>query len=231
MAALSEMTVNLRPFADFSGAKLSPDSEDRLVEGTGPVKVQLTGADFEFVSKVALVPSPDTEPGGSSTRVSQKNAAHELSIVLRKDNGAGEQPAMEVELDTSELHAGTYLLKLTQTNGSTHDVGIVVHPPNPRISSLPLRVNLGEPQQTVTLLGTGLERIDGLYSEGATWMLSAVPGNAPNLHERKATIQLLPQVKEGDRLDASMKVRGFIVPVKNSGPAGGGTAAEDHRRE
>ena len=109
--------VNLRPFADFSHAKLSADSEDRLVEGSGPVKIQLTGADFEFVNKVAIVPSGDS-----------KATPKELSITLPKGNGAGEQTTMEVEVDTSALRAGSYFLKLTQTNGSTHDLAIVIHP-------------------------------------------------------------------------------------------------------
>ena len=54
--------VSLRPFADFSKAKVDADSEDRLVEGSGPVKIQLTGADFEFVNKVTILPSGDVAP-------------------------------------------------------------------------------------------------------------------------------------------------------------------------
>ena len=197
--------VNLRPFADFSHAKLSADSEDRLVEGSGPVKIQLTGADFEFVNKAAIVPSGDS-----------KATPKELSITLPKGNGAGEQTTVEVEVDTSALRAGSYLLKLTQTNGSTHDLAIAIHPPNPTLSNLPLRVNLGEPQQTVTLQGTGLERIEGLYSEGATWILSPVPADARNLNERKAIVQLLATAKKGEKLDASVKVSGLHSPLKTS---------------
>ena len=54
--------VSLRPFADFAKAKVDADSEDRLVEGSGPVKIQLTGADFEFISKVTILPSGDVAP-------------------------------------------------------------------------------------------------------------------------------------------------------------------------
>ena len=162
-------------------------------------------------------------PGFSPTRAALKGGATppeneglpwELSITLPKGNGSGEQTTMEVEIDTSGLRAGSYFLKLTQTNGSTHDLGIVIHPPNPTLSNLPLRANLGEPQQTVTLEGTGLERIDGLYSEGATWILSPVLGNARNLNERKAIVQLLATAKKGERLDLSMKVSGLHSPVK-----------------
>ena len=195
--------ISLRPFADFSSAKVGADSEDRLAEGTGLVKIQLTGADFEFVNKVTFLPSGDS-----------KATPRELSITLPKGNGSGEQTTMEVEIDTSGLRAGSYFLKLTQTNGSTHDLGIVIHPPNPTLSNLPLRANLGEPQQAVTLEGTGLERIEGLSSEGATWVLAPAPADARNLHERKATLKLIAQVKKGDRLDLSMKVSGLHSPLK-----------------
>jgi len=195
--------ISLRPFADFSKAKVDADSEDRLAEGTGLVKIQLTGADFEFVNKVTFLPSGDS-----------KATPRELSITLPKGNGSGEQTTMEVEIDTSGLRAGSYFLKLTQTNGSTHDLGIVIHPPNPTLSNLPLRANLGEPQQAVTLEGTGLERIEGLSSEGATWVLAPALADARNLHERKATLKLIAQVKKGDRLDLSMKVSGLHSPLK-----------------
>jgi hypothetical protein len=195
--------VSLRPFADFSKAKVEADSEDRLVEGSGQVKIQLTGADFEFVSKAVIVPS------GDSTA-----APKELSFTLPKGNGGGDQTTMEVEIDTSASRAGSYMLKLTQTNGTTHDFAITIHPPNPALSNLPLRANLGEPQQTVTLQGTGLERLEGLYSEGATWILSPLPGGARNLNERKAIVQLLATAKKGDKLEISMKVSGLHSPLK-----------------
>jgi len=215
--------VSLRPFADFSQAKVDADSEDRLVEGSGPVRIQLTGADFEFVNKVIILPSGNVAPGFSPARAALKGGAtppeteglpKELSIALPKGNGSGEQTTMEVEIDTSGLRAGSYWLKLTQTNGSTHDLGIVIHLPNPTLSNLPLRANLGEPQQAVTLEGTGLERIEGLSSEGATWVLASAPADARNLRERKATLKLMAQVKKGERLDLSMKVSGLHSPLK-----------------
>jgi hypothetical protein len=215
--------ISLRPFADFSKAKVDADSEDRLAEGTGLVKIQLTGADFEFVSKVTILPSGDVAPGFSPARAALKGGAtppateglpRELSITLPKGNGSGEQTTMEVEIDTSGLRAGSYFLKLTQTNGSTHDLGIVIHPPNPTLSNLPLRANLGESQQAVTLEGTGLERIEGLSSEGATWVVAPAPADARNLHERKATLKLIAQVKKGERLDLSLKVSGLHNPLK-----------------
>src|SRR5208337_3538991 len=67
--------VSLRPFADFAKAKVDADSEDRLIEGSGPVKIQLTGADFEFVNKVTILPSEEVAPvplRAGSARSAQK---------------------------------------------------------------------------------------------------------------------------------------------------------------
>jgi hypothetical protein len=44
--------LQVRPIADFKLAKLTPASQDRLVEGTGKIPITLQGADFEFVTKV-----------------------------------------------------------------------------------------------------------------------------------------------------------------------------------
>ena len=197
--------INLRPFADFSHAKLGPGSEDRLVEGTGLVRVQLTGADFEFVNKVALVPS-DNAAGSSPASAPLKDDAtlkaeglpKDLSFTVPKGSSAGEQTTLDLDIDTAKLRAGSYCLKLTQTNGSNHDLGFVVHPPNPALSNLPLRANLGETQQTFTLEGTGLERIEGISSDGATWTLAPVAADAQNLRERKATLKLMPKAKKGE---------------------------------
>jgi len=231
--------IDLRPFADFSRAKLSPDSEDRLVEGAGLVRIQLTGADFEFVNKVTLLPSSATP--GLSLAVLKTSAASDgpagtageaassvsgmieaegwpkgLPFTFPQAKGGGEDTILETEIDTSHLRPGSYVLKLTQTNGSTHDFAMLVHPPNPTLSNFPLRANLGERQQTFALEGTGLERIEGLSCEGATWVLAPVPPDANNLQERKATIKLLPQVKKGETLDASMKVLELHSPLKIS---------------
>ncbi len=198
--------VNLRPIADLSTVKVHKDSQDSLVEGTGVVKAQLVGADFEFVNKVAVVPSGDAKAQPKDT-----------PFTLPKGPAAGEQTNMEVEIDTSALQAGSYILKLTQVNGSTRDLAFTIHLPNPTISNLPLRLNVGEPQQAVTLQGTGLERLEGLITEGATWELAPVPAGAKNLRERKATAKLAAQVKKDDKLDVSLKISGHYSPLKNSG--------------
>jgi hypothetical protein len=213
--------VNLRPFADFSHAKLSPESEDRLVEGTGPVRVQLIGADFEFVNRLALVPSnkaagssPASAPLDDPAKRRAEGFPRELSFNVPKSAGTGEQTTLDVDIDTAKLPAGSYSLNLTQTNGTNHDLGIVIHPPNPTLSDLPLRANLGETSQTLALEGTGLERIERISSDGATWTLAPVAPEAQNLRERKATLKLTPQTRKGDSLDASVKVAELHSPLK-----------------
>jgi hypothetical protein len=213
--------INLRSFADFSHAKLSPDSEDRLVEGTGLVRVQLTGADFEFVNKVALVPSdkaavssPVSGALKDDTTLKAEGFPKELSFTIPKARSGGEDATLDVDIDTAKLPAGPYCLKLTQTNGSNHDLGFVVHPPNPTLSNLPLRANLGEARQTFALEGTGLERVEGISSEGATWTLAPVATDAQNLRERKATLKLMSKAKKGESLDTSLKVSDLHTPLK-----------------
>ena len=155
--------VDLRPLGDFSKAKVTQESADHLVEGTGLVKVQLTGADFEFVEKVAIAKAGD-----------KKATPKEITFTLPKGKAQGDQESMETEVDTSAWGAGSYRLILTQTNGSSHDVALVIHPPNPTLEGLPLRANLGETQQTVVLRGTRLERITRVTTADAVWDLAPV---------------------------------------------------------
>jgi hypothetical protein len=198
--------VELRPLGDFSKVKVSQDSEDHLVQGSGPVKVQLSGADFEFVDKVAIAKAGD-----------KKATPKELLFTLPKGKAQGEQESMEAEVDTSTWEAGSYRLVLTQINGATHDLSITIHPPNPQLEGLPLRVNLGEPQQTVTLHGTRLERIARLTSPDATWEVGPAQPDAHDLKQRNATIKLLPAAHQGELVSASVSVEKIQTPLEIPG--------------
>jgi hypothetical protein len=195
-------TLYLRAFSSFAGVRLTPQSEDLLVQGAGPVVIQLTGADFEFVNKVALVQSENPEA-----------VARNLSFTLPKANGDGERLSMNVRLDTSMLTAGAYKLELTQSDGKTQSVPLTVHPPDPKLDDLPVRANLGLKQQTVFLRGTGLERIEEITSKGATWKLAGLgPGNA-KLTQREAIISLQPGAHIGDLMSARLRVEGLQTPI------------------
>jgi hypothetical protein len=194
--------VDLRPLADFSKAKVTQESADRLVEGTGLVKAQLTGADFEFVEKVAMAKAED-----------KKTAPKDITFTLPKGKAQGDQESMETEVDTSTWGAGSYRMILTQTNGSAHDVALVIHPPNPTLDALPLRANLGETQQTVVLRGTRLERITRFTTSDAAWELAPVKPDAHDLRERKATVKLQAAAHAGELVAASVSVQDIQTPL------------------
>ncbi len=198
-------TVDLHHLGDFSSARLSSESEDRLVSGGGTVNFELTGADFEFVHEVAILPAgkDHTTPKG-------------LTFMLPKGEAAGEQTSLSAQVDTTSLPAGAYLLRLTQAGGAAHDLPITIHPPNPTLAHLPVRVNVGQSEQTVELRGTGLERLAGITSPGAQWKLAPVSAGSHNLTERRATVKLLPAAHKGDRLDASLVVEGLHKPLEIS---------------
>ncbi|MGH9327194.1 MAG: hypothetical protein ACRD2B_11010 [Terriglobia bacterium] len=194
--------LNVRPFSDFSDVKLTPESADRLVEGSGTVTIRLIGADFEFVKAVTI------EPANQS-----KATPREVSFTLPKGEAQGTQFSMQADIETSTLGPGPYLLLLTQTDGKTQDVSVAIHPPNPKLVNLPLRANLGESKQTILLQGQGLERITGLSSTQATWMLAPLPEDAQNVTERKATLHLHPGLQKSDLLDVKMEVKGLNKPI------------------
>ncbi|MGE5205340.1 MAG: hypothetical protein ACM3PW_06975 [Chlamydiota bacterium] len=196
-------TVDVRPFADFNGVKLTPQSEDRLVAGTGTVPLQATGADFEFVKGVTL---HNANQG--------KDSAKPVHFSLPPAAENGEKRVLDLDVNTASLQPGPYLLALTQLNGSAHEVQVTVHPPTPKITNLPLRVNVGEPQQTVQLQGSELQRITSISSPNAEWTLAAA--GEGHLSARAATIKLLSKAQPGDRLAATVVVSGLNAPLQLS---------------
>ncbi len=195
-------TVEVHKFAELSTAKLTPESEDNLVQGSGKVTVKLTGPDFEFVHQLALVKTG-----------SENATAKHLSFKLDKEMHGGEQHSLQTEVDTTNLDAGRYLLMLTQLNGAIQDVPLTIHPPNPRLSNLPLRANLGEKDQTLTLQGSGLGRITRIAGEGAEWTLAPAPEGDSELKERKVTLQLASKAHKDEFLKASLYVDGISKPL------------------
>jgi hypothetical protein len=196
-------TLELVPFPDLSKAALTPDSEDRLIQGGGAPDVRVTGADFEFVDTVGIVRAAD--PTASKT---------ELTFQLI--GKVGEPNSLELKVDCDLWKAGKYLLRLKQRNGATQDVAVVIHPPNPVLKELPLRVNLGARDQHVVLEGTGLDRIERITSVDATWTLAAVPASGGDLDKRQATIALGTSARQGEQIAASIYVAGIRKPISVS---------------
>jgi hypothetical protein len=92
-------------------------------------------------------------------------------------------------------------------------VPITIHPPNPALTEIPLRVNVGEPQQTIILHGRHLERIEKISSAGAEWILRQNPEGAVDLNVRSLTIRLSPTARKGDQLSAEIFVNGLAKPL------------------
>lgn len=195
-------TVEVHKFADLSIAKVTPDSEDNLVEGNGTVAVNLTGPDFEFVKQVAIVKSDR-----------QNATAKDLAFTLDKGMQGGQQYDLQTRIDTADLHPGHYFLMLTQTNGAIQDVPLFVHPPFPKLADLPLRANMGEKDQSLTLRGSGLDRIAGITSRGAEWILAPLPKGNEKVKERKVTIRLSPKAHKGELLSAHLNIRDIGKPL------------------
>ncbi|MGH9683573.1 MAG: hypothetical protein ACRD4S_08190 [Candidatus Acidiferrales bacterium] len=195
--------VDVHKFADYSTAVISPTSRDELISGRNAAPLRVDGADFEFLDKVTLV-----------DKQNPKAPAMQVSFRLPKGTGQGEQHDFEANVDTRPLPSGNYLLELRQLNGASHDVPVAVHPANPQIRNLPLRVNVGESQQIIHLQGTDLERIDRIASPDVRWTLSPIPVDSHGLSDREATIQLGPKARKGDQIAASLFINGLEEPLK-----------------
>lgn len=120
---------------------------------------------------------------------------------------------MEVKAPTNTLAPGEHRILLTQTNGKTQAVPVVVHPPNPKILNTPYAANLDETSQVIVLRGTGLERIEKLTGKDASWELAAAPEGSGNLIERSVTVKLHAGLSAGQILSPSMKIEGIHEPV------------------
>jgi len=181
---------------DLSKAAVEPASGDRLVHGASAVDVRLSGADFEFVDAVKLLSDkPDTKP-------------LELTPKLPKGPDAGPQETLTINVNPATLAAGRYKLALSEPGGKTAEIPLRILPPIPTLKGLPVRVNLGEPSQSVTLKGSGLERVEALTSGSAQIELAEA---APEAAERKATVRLGSGLKARQELDLQMKVEGMTA--------------------
>lgn len=170
-------------------------SRDRLVYGSGPVEVLLTGCDFQFIESAEL----RAESGGAE--------AVKLPMEFPSAAPPGPKHELTVTVDTSSVLPGRYRIALTFPGGIVKDTPIRVLPPHPTLAGLPLRVNQGEPEQVLAVSGQGLERIESLRAERAE--LSLTGG--------RLTVRLSPEARKGDRLAIRMKVEGVSEEVPAPG--------------
>ncbi len=180
--------VRLHQLDDLRAAVLTPESHEKLVINTGLVALQLTGANLRFIER-AWLHRPESE----------RRIAVDLPA-----NRDGPADQLRVELDTDGLHAGEYRLALTRVDGVTVDIPVQLFPSAPRIESAAIRLNAGEPSQTVTLRGTDLGRIEAIESPLAAIEL----GPSANSTQREAVIRLRTAATPGASLELAARVAG-----------------------
>jgi hypothetical protein len=192
---------HLASLADTKALSIAADSRGALVDGAGVVPLHLDGGDFQFVERVSI---------RKAGRLGSTPA--DLDYVLPVGLRAGPQPSMEVEIDTNHFRAGDYLLALAQTGGSTQTVPVRVLPAAPKIDNLPLRVNAGAKDLRLLLRGTGLDRLEGLTAEHATFRLGDINGE-----EREIFVSLDSGARKGDRFALQLALGGVPDAARISG--------------
>ncbi len=186
-------TLHLHPYGDLTHVTLAPEEHDKLVEGNGLVAVKLSGADFEFLEKVAI------------ESCARDAKLVDVEFTLPSGKRAGPQNSVTVYVDTARQ--GSYDLLLSQSDGIAHKVPVTVLPPNPQISDLPIRLNMGETREAVRLLGSGLERI-----EGASSAAGEITG-APDSHSWSGEIRLKAGLTEARSFSLLLNVKGLDKPL------------------
>ena len=186
--------IDVRPLADFTSAKLTPQAQDSLVGGAGKLPLTLQGADFEFVTKVELKKLYDEFASASA-----------VPFVLPQGIREGVQSRMDIQVDASGLDPGSYQLIVSQVDGKPHDVALHVLPGLPEIDNLPVTVNQ-DAASTVSfdLKGKRLELLQRVeLSQGAATLGAVSDGGS----ERAVTFKLMPRLMPG----ASLSLRAYVV--------------------
>jgi len=190
--------VHVHQLTDLSGVRLTPASQDCLIAGAGKVQIDLAGADFEFVQKLALkdpreryaVPTP-------------------LNFTLSSGLRGGPQRRLEAEIDTRNIQPGDYELLLTQVDAKTQKASVKVLPPPPQLKIRPLRLNLGEHSQEVILHGTGLDRIEKIEADKTEINLGPAGGG----DHRAITVKLSEHAKKGEWIGFHVMVQNMDAPI------------------
>jgi hypothetical protein len=193
--------VYLHTIGDFKNARLTPASQDQLLEHRGKTVVQVENADFEFVEKAAVAQKDD-----------KYNPPVSVPISLPKGKQEGPQDHLGIQIDTSPMSAGDYNLMLTQVDGKTYNVPIKVLPPAPKIANLPLVINAGEKEQSVELRGENLDRLAKLEAPGAAFKLGPTGFGA-----RELLVDLQPDVHPGEQLDLKEYAQNTNAPAVAQG--------------
>ncbi len=186
-------TLHLCPYGDFAKVTLASGARDKLIEGGGSVAVELSGTDFEFLEKAAI----------ESTARGAK--PEDVTFTLPKGKRAGPQNSVTLDIETAKQ--GPYQLLLTQSDGVAHKLPVTILPSNPKISNLPIRLNLGETREPIRLLGSGLERIEAVSAD-----VGDIAG-APDSEAWSGEVRLKAGLAKGQSFALVLKVKGLENPV------------------
>ncbi|HVW10759.1 MAG TPA: hypothetical protein VHC90_19370 [Bryobacteraceae bacterium] len=194
-------TIVLHNLSTFTSAHLTPQSQDQLTSGAGTVDLDLTGDDFEFVKKVEYKKQGDpfAEP-------------ETVPFHLPKEPVNGPESSIKVRLDAKPLSTGSYVFLIAQTDGKEHETPFKVLPSAPAITGTPILLNTGMETQTVTLHGSGLDRIEQISAADRTDVTFEL-GDPGSGDTRAVTVKLKPGIKPGAVLSLNMKVTNFEQPV------------------
>ena len=189
-------SINAYDVDNLATAKPAAVSLEDLVTNSGPVRIDFEDADFQFVKQAALRRS-----GGQ--RVLTDVLDWQPPVTFQ-----GPQRKLSFELDTDHLRPGNYVLTLTSVNGANRELPISVAPAPPQIENLPIHLALDTGEQQVLLKGRGLDRIEGILSEGVKLRLADYDPTHPN--QRLAIAKLQPEVKTGAQLAINLMAHGNV---------------------
>lgn len=185
--------IHVQPLSTFDKATLDPASQDRLLAHTGKVQATLTGADYEFTTKVELEKFGDefatTEP---------------VKFLLPNGLRDGPQSHMDVQVDTAGLDPGQYEFLVSQQDDQSHPVRFKVLDQTASVTNFPVLVNQGVTTQHFVLKGQRLQQLAKLEANGAKVELGDVSNNGT---ERSMTVQLDGSLKPG----ASIPIVEYVV--------------------
>lgn len=184
-------TVHVRPLGDFKKAHLEAASQDRLLAGSGKAVATVTGADFEFTSKVELKKLNDEF-------ATSESVPFHLPVGVRK----GLQDHVDVQLDTASLSPAAYELLISQQGAKSQAVNFKILPNPPQIDNLPIIVNQGAGAQHFILKGQRLGLLTKLEAPGAALKLGPASGEG----ERSVTVDLNSSPEPG----AELAVKEFL---------------------
>jgi hypothetical protein len=191
-------TLVLHDISHFSGAHLTPESQDKLTPAAGTLDLELAGTDFEFVKKIEYKKQADPFA-----------QAQPIPFHLPKEPPDGPETSVRLRLDAKPLSTGNYEFLIAQADGKVHDAPFKVLPPPPSLTGTPLVLNTGGDEQKVVLHGAGLDRIEEISADDARITLSEDESDT----ERSAVVKLAPGAEAGTLISLHLKVKDFEEPV------------------